>query len=109
VTQDLKRSAELYQRAADLGSVDAMMNLSWCFETGNGVTKDLQESYRLAMCAAMRKHPPGMLLVAKKLMNGVGVKQDVPYGLEWLQKAADAGEPTAQAMVKVAKEKGMIK
>lgn len=40
VAQDQPKAAQLYQRAADLGDVNAMKNLALCYKHGQGVPQD---------------------------------------------------------------------
>jgi TPR repeat protein len=46
VKQDLALSAWWYRRAADHGSVAAMISLSVCYHEGTGIRKDNRESAR---------------------------------------------------------------
>jgi TPR repeat protein len=39
VTKSADKAVELYQRAADLCNVDAIVNLALCYKNGTGVTK----------------------------------------------------------------------
>ena len=42
----------MYQRAADLGSTDAMVNLAYCYEKGDGVSQDKKKAIELLQQAA---------------------------------------------------------
>ncbi len=41
-----------YQRAAELGVVRAMHNLSFCYDLGQGIQKDYSEAYKLIFKSA---------------------------------------------------------
>lgn len=55
--RDARRAAELYAKAAELGSVDALHLLGGCHDDGVGVKQDMPKSIQLYERAAMRGHP----------------------------------------------------
>jgi len=43
---DKKKDVELYERAVSLGDASAMNNLGYCYQYGEGITKDMKKTNR---------------------------------------------------------------
>ena len=54
-----KESFKWYQKAANMGNVDAFYNLGFCYESGTGVSKDLNKAFEWYMKGAQKKHAYG--------------------------------------------------
>ena len=54
--KDMQKAVELYTEAAELGSVDALFNLGYAFELGEGVEQDETKSVHFYIKAAMQGH-----------------------------------------------------
>ena len=64
------------------------------------------KAFELYMVAANHDYMRGYLLVSQCYMNGVGVEQSYPEAMNWLQKAADAGNPMAMYYLGALYEEG---
>lgn len=58
VSQDFARACQLFQRAADLGSASATVNLAYAYYYGNGVDADLALAFQLFTRAATTADQP---------------------------------------------------
>lgn len=57
------------------------------------------EALRCLKKAAVLEHPRAMVSLARRLLDGPGVVQDVTEGERWLRAAADKGDPMAMWML----------
>lgn len=89
---DAKRAAELFQMAADRGSLEGLCRLGLCYEEGEGVILNSRKAYNLYLEAAERGSSYGMYLVAMCYIEGVYVKEDKEQAAEWFLKGAEAGD-----------------
>ena len=84
-----------YQRAADAGSLDAMVDAGWMYETGLGIPRNSEEARRRYRTAAERGLPRGMLAMGWSYQESVGVPQDYGLARAWYLKAVDVGSADA--------------
>lgn len=80
--KDTKKAAKWFRRAAELGHLEAQIELGLCY-VGNGVASNT-DSFYFAEC----------------FENGVGVDQDMNKAKEWYQRAAAGGDERAKQELK---------
>ena len=74
---DLERSFSLFSKASSLGHVYSTYMCGFCFQCGNGVTKDLVEARRLHILAADQGCDTARLEAASMLEYGAGGPKDL--------------------------------
>ncbi len=65
----------MYQKAADLGNADAMFNLGWLYEDGNGVEQSYEKAAELYQKAADLGNAIAMNNMGLLYESGYGVNQ----------------------------------
>lgn len=81
--------------AAAQGDVGAQMRLADA-HASSGATHAAEQALAWRLRAAQAGHPEAYMLVAQAYHDGKGTPADVKRSLVWYQKAADAGNATAQ-------------
>jgi len=71
-----KKAARLFQRAADLGNVEAMLNVGVAHMNGSGVKLDKKKAVKYYRMAADRGMPNAQFALGMCYDNGNGVAQD---------------------------------
>lgn len=84
-------AAELYKRAAEMGSSVAMRQYAWCLETGNGVPKSMAEAVDWYEKAAALGDILAMVSFGEALFKGTGTNPNKKKSLEVLELAASKG------------------
>jgi TPR repeat protein/uncharacterized protein (UPF0335 family) len=118
------RSARLsYDDATKRGYVSALNDLAVLYENGDGVEANGAQAIELLKRAAQQGDPLAMYNLAlhykdgsvsamvelgDALINGRGQSQNPRRGLEWLQRAADAGSVRAKFLLGMTYLKGKI-
>lgn len=90
------KAFELYQKAEDMGSLDAMAGLGLCYLNGYGVEKDLERALQYLSEAAEQGVARGQHLLAWMYENGEGVKKNKVKAAELYRLAAEQGWARAQ-------------
>ncbi|MEZ6014558.1 MAG: tetratricopeptide repeat protein [Planctomycetota bacterium] len=90
VTRDLERAYELRQRASELGHVASERWLAFALVDGTGIAPDLAAG-RERLEGLAQDDPEVAHDLAVRLIEGVGLDKDVPAGLDWLRRSAEAG------------------
>ena len=86
--QDYARAREILQEAVGAGSAAAKAHLGYLYQHGLGVEKDPNEALRLYREAAAGNSSEGLTLLGRLYTRTDGpVEQDVPKGIELLEKA----------------------
>jgi TPR repeat protein len=86
------RAAWVFSRLGNLGVREAQYNYSVALRTGRGVRKDIRESVNwLQNADEVNELPIAMQNLGIHYFNGDGVERDRALGIQWVQKAADAG------------------
>jgi len=85
----------LYRQAADLGNVNATVNLGLQYTFGWGVTKDYGEAVRFFRKAADTGNSRGLSSLGLMYRNGWGVAKDPVEAVRLFRKAADLGDANA--------------
>ncbi|GHV54473.1 hypothetical protein FACS1894216_14570 [Synergistales bacterium] len=97
---DHKRAIELYEEAAALGHADAMSDLGFMYESGEGVRKDFNAAVQWYEKAAVSGSDPAKLQLARIYYYGVnGVAKDHKKAAELLLSLPDKGGRPGQAML----------
>jgi TPR repeat protein len=97
VEKNMETAAGYYQKSAEQDHRDAMFEVGWLYQAGQGgLTKDYEQSAKWYQKAAEKGHPAAMYGIASLYYNGMGVKMDMATAMSWYQKSAAAGFPPAQ-------------
>ncbi|MEZ0226643.1 MAG: peptidoglycan-binding protein [Alphaproteobacteria bacterium] len=91
VTQDYKRAAYWFYKAADGGVANADYNLGVMFQQGMGVRKDVNKALGWYEKAAQLGHPEAMYNLGIAYVEGVGTARNIDRGVSYFKKAANAG------------------
>jgi TPR repeat protein len=105
-------------KSAENGFDEAQYQLGMCFQRGDGVSKDDNQSLKWLRCAAAQNHKKGQEKFASILMKfaangdgeaayelaglhreGVGVKQSDAQCARWLEKAVSVGHVEAMMVL----------
>lgn len=99
VEQNYEKAVEYYVRAADLGHVDAIYSLGYCYAKGIGINRDIQKAKMLLAYAIDH----GSLMAAAKMGDfyywGEIFPEDKVRGYLYLKYAADNGHAHSMAIV----------
>jgi TPR repeat protein len=97
VEKNMETAAGYYLKSADQDHRDAMFEMGWLYQVGEGgVTKDYENSAKWYQKSAEKGHPAAMYGIASFYYNGMGVERDTDAAMSWYQKSAAAGFPPAQ-------------
>lgn len=100
VEKDLKKAAQLFQEASDLGNAHATYLLGYCYEYGLGIDKSLEQASFLYEKAANEGNSPAMNCIGTCYQYGTGIQKNISKAFEWFSKAAEKG--SLQAMCNLA-------
>ncbi|GEM_PF-960931 len=92
--------------AASNGVVDAMYELGWMYESGDGVATNEVAAFTWYYSAATSGYADAQMKIGWCYDNGVGVSQDVQAAYHWYRAAAESGLPRAQRVVGYCHEYG---
>ncbi len=95
VERDLKRAAELYARAADLGHADGMFNLASCYRLGEGVDADVETAIRWYRRAMAEDKLFAAFALGEIFAAGEGLPADPRRAVEYFQIAREHGHQDA--------------
>lgn len=90
--RDFEKSAELYQRAVDLGVETAITNLALKYHYGSGVEKDDSRAVQLFQRGATLHEGSCMFNLGVMYSSGWGTGRDPQKAYRWFLKAASIGE-----------------
>lgn len=97
--EDYQLAIDWYERAAELGSLDAKGSLALMYATGRGMKKDRAKAsawYRKMLKslrnAASNNDIEAMRILAYMYRNGLGVKMSGSAALEFYKRAAELGD-----------------
>lgn len=91
-----EQAAEWYAKSADLGNLDAQVELAKMYFNGEGVTQDLQKALELFQKAANAGHSTAQNNLGYMYRLGKGVEQDYTKAIEWYLKAAAQDNDVSQ-------------
>ena len=95
VAENVEKAAEYYQKAADLGHVEAMYNLGLCYDNGDGIAKDAEKAAECYQKAADLGDTDAMYALGECYTVGSGLTKDTEKAAEYFKKAADLGNTDA--------------
>ena len=95
VQQDFSKAAELYLQAAELGHVEAQMNLGLMYSQGQGVTRNDRKAVKLLAQASKAGNAIAQYSYALMVYEGRGERQNYGKSLKWYRRAAEQGNAKA--------------
>lgn len=98
--EDFDNAVRYYQMGVELNNPEAICNLGYCYEKGQGVILSYKKAFELYMKAADMGSARGYKMVANCYLEGLSVEKDANEAIRWLTKAAEEGD--AQAMYLIA-------
>lgn len=97
--QDTETTISLYQKAAELGHIKAMLALGEKYIEGKHVPKNTEEALLWYRKAAEAGDIKAMVALGEIYVEGKYVPKDTKEGLLWYRKAAEAGEADAMLVL----------
>ena len=91
VPKDKQKAFELFQKAANLGSINGMFWTGMYYIYGEVTPKDSPRAFAWCKKAAENGQDDAMFVTGELYLRGEGVVRDVQKGVEWLKKSAKAG------------------
>lgn len=95
--RDDERAFRHYERAAELGDLDACYLAGTFCEEGRGFTADLPRAVRLYRQAADQGHPAALWRLGRCCEFGLGVPKDLPEAIRLYRQSAETGFGPAHA------------
>ncbi len=97
---DGKNALHSLMERVDSGDVTAMYHLARLYDRGyvtpsDTIPQDSLRAMELYSKAAHSGYPAAENIYGYRLYNGLGVKRNIPKGIEWIEKAAIGGDMTA--------------
>jgi uncharacterized protein len=86
----------LLEKAKQLGSVDAEVQLGVLYHEGLIVKQQHKKAFKYFQAAANKGHPLGQYYLAVCYLHGKGVEYNDKQAVEWMKKAADQDDIYAQ-------------
>jgi TPR repeat protein len=86
---------DLYEKAADKGSADAISSLGYIHKNGLGVRRDYAKARAFYEKAAAAGSAAAMNNLGVLYRDGLGVDKSVAIAHSWYEKAAEHGDPVA--------------
>ena len=93
--KDYAMALRLSRPLAEQGDTSAQNILGWMYQTGRGVTKDLEEAVHWFRKAAKQSNAGGQGMLSRMYRRGGGVLKDPVMSYVWLNVAAANGHPKA--------------
>ncbi|MFN3075790.1 MAG: tetratricopeptide repeat protein [Alphaproteobacteria bacterium] len=97
-----------YQRAANLGNVEAEARVAFFYEQGRGVPMSPAQALKWYATAAQHGHITSMVRVGEAYRDGRGVKADLAKAITWLRRAASLGDAEAREALVALRERGVL-
>lgn len=94
-----EKAAELFEKAANQGHVDSMLNLGGLYESGTGVLKNVQKAAEWYLNAANSGSLEAKARLGNLYYKGEGVDKDTKKAAELLKAPADDGNVNAQYLL----------
>jgi localization factor PodJL len=107
VSQDMKKAAEWYQRAAERGFVPAEYHIGNFYEKGIGVTRDIAKAKDWYEKAAGQGNASAMHNLAVLYAMGADGKTDNAAAARWFAAAAELGVKDSQFNLGILSAKGV--
>ena len=97
--EDFDKAVRYYQMGADLNNPEAICNLGYCYEKGQGVILSFKKATELYRQAAAMNHPRATRMLAACYLEGTGVDKDVNEALKLFSTAAELGDVQAMYLL----------
>lgn len=90
--QNMPAAYQALDKLAKTGNAQAIYNLAYLTQTGQGTAKDEKKAIQLYEQASAKGYPVASYVLGKNYVSGtLGLKQDIPKAKQYLEKASNAG------------------
>ena len=93
---DVEKAVEWYLKASNQGNVDAMNNLGFMYEKGEGVEQNWQKAADMYQKAADKGDAWAQHNIGLCYYQGTGVTKNNKEAAKWFQKSAEQGNESAR-------------
>lgn len=97
---------DMFNQAAESGSLEAKTELGNCYLEGFGVKQDYSKAYELFREASEQGYSPANSLLGLLYLGGKGIPKDIPRGIDLITKAAELGDYEAQSTLSMIYDTG---
>ena len=91
VPKDNQKAFELFQKAANLGDINAMFETGAHYYFGKGTPQDTSQAFAWCKKAAEKGQIYAMDWIGECYRDGEGVVQNIQKAIEWFEKSAEGG------------------
>ena len=91
----MAEAVKWYRKAAGHGHSNAQYYLGCCYDSNEGVNKDMAEVVKWYRKAAGQGHSNAQFCLGCCYQFGEGLEQDVAEAVKWYRKAAEQGQRSA--------------
>ena len=77
---------------AEKGDENALLDLMYCYNNGDGVEQDYEKGFQLATICAEKGNDEAQFILGIMYYIGAGVEQNDEKAFEWLKKSAKQGD-----------------
>ena len=96
VEKDYKKAVEFWEKAVELGNIEAHNGLAICYMFAYGVDRDYAKAFKLNEVAAEAGVANAQCNLGLLYSKGLGVYQSDTLAMHWWEKAAGQGHSDAQ-------------
>ncbi|MDP8232272.1 MAG: tetratricopeptide repeat protein, partial [Candidatus Zophobacter franzmannii] len=89
--EEYEKSFIIYESLSRFGDAYAQFSLGFCYQTGQGVEKDLNEAFKWYLKAAELEFADAQYLLGYCYQNGQGVEADIDEAFKWYLKSVENG------------------
>lgn len=89
---DWDRAIRLWEKAADMGHIEAMLRLGYTYHDGVGVKKDCSIQLYWYEKAAEQGSISACHYIAQMYERGECIEKDLPLAIKWYEKAIELGD-----------------
>lgn len=104
--KDYTTAFRLWLSLAEQGNARAQFNVALMYQSGRGVTKDIEQAAHWYRKAAEQGDAEAHGELARTYASGDGVPKDYTQALIWAEKGAELGDPLAQRTLGTMYESG---
>ena len=91
VEKNNTQAVSYYNKAIDLGNINAMLKLGICYYHGYGFKKDYKQAFSWFKKAADKNHANACGWTGYCYENGYGVNKNLDFAIKWYKKAKQNG------------------
>lgn len=99
IKPDLSKAVECYEKAAQSGMEDALLDLGFIYCSGKYMEPDYEKGIEYYKQAADLGNTTALGNLGMSYINGYGVEKDEKKGFEYFMKAAEGGHPMAMHQI----------